>query len=81
MRMLMLLLTVCLGTSYCHAQSGLVQFIHNSHDAGLVDFYVDDTRLLDDLDFRTATPFVSVPHGAHKVDIVAGGAADNSTVI
>ena len=81
MRTLLLLLTLCLGTSYCHAQFGQVQFIHNTHDAGLVDVYVDDVRLLDDLDFRTATSFVSVPPGTHKMDLVAGTAENNDTVL
>jgi hypothetical protein len=63
--------------------SGLarVQIIHNSPDAGAVDIYVDDKRLLDDFIYRSATPFVPVPGGSHKIDIVAGSDASNSNPV
>ncbi|MCW5924517.1 MAG: DUF4397 domain-containing protein [Saprospiraceae bacterium] len=40
--------------------SATVQIIHNSV-SGTVDVYVNDELLLDDFEFRSATPFVEVP--------------------
>ncbi len=54
------------------------QFIHNMLDVGDVDVYLDDQRLLDDFAFQTATPFLPLPKGRHKIDIVAGADADNA---
>ncbi len=79
MRVLFLLLLAYVGTSAVQAQLGLVQFIHNAPDAGLIDVYIDDSLLKDDLVFRAATPFLAIAHGRHKVDIVPGNSADNST--
>lgn len=58
-----------------------VQLIHNVPDAGPVDLYIDDARVLDDFAFQTATPFVPVVRGTHKIDIVGGDAADNSSPV
>ena len=55
-----------------------VQFIHNALPAGPVDLYVNDTRVLDDFDFRTATSYLAVPAGDAMVDVTEGSAADNS---
>lgn len=54
-----------------------VQIIHNSADpaASTVDVYAGSTLLIDDFDFREATPFVDVPGG---VDIPVGIAPANS---
>jgi len=42
-----------------------VQFIHNSPDAlaEVVDVWVDDELVLDNLGFRTASPFLDIPAG------------------
>ncbi|MEZ4738654.1 MAG: DUF4397 domain-containing protein [Flavobacteriales bacterium] len=55
-----------------------VQIIHNSADAAAatVDIYVNDAILLEDVAFRTATPFLDVPAG---VDLAVGIAPGNST--
>jgi hypothetical protein len=55
-----------------------VQVIHNSADAvaAQVDVYLNNTLLLDDFTFRTATPFVDVPAA---VGISVGIAPSNST--
>ena len=55
------------------------QIIHNAPDAGPIDVYVNGYRLLDDFDFRTATPFEVILAGTYTLDIVAGMDADNST--
>ena len=55
-----------------------VQVIHNSADlaAAVVDVYLDNTLLLDDFAFRTASPFVDAPAGT---PFVVGVAPGNST--
>lgn len=55
-----------------------VQFIHNSADPQLaqVDLYLDGNLLKDDMDFRTATPFLTVP-GNDSLSL--GVAPHNST--
>ena len=55
-----------------------VQFIHNALPASPVDVYVNDTRVLDDFGFRTATPYLAVPAGDAMVAVTEGTAADNS---
>jgi hypothetical protein len=62
----------------------LVQFIHSVPDAGSVDVYVNDRRILDDFAFLTATPFMPVLCRnicTRKIDIVAGDAVDNSSPV
>lgn len=46
-----------------YAPSARVQVIHNSADtaAALVDIWMDQALLLDDFEFRTATPFAYLP--------------------
>lgn len=47
------------------AQTARVQVIHNAPDpaADTVDVWLDNTLLLDDFPFRTASPFVNAPAG------------------
>ncbi|MBK9336838.1 MAG: DUF4397 domain-containing protein [Lewinellaceae bacterium] len=52
-----------------------VQIIHNS-PSPTVDVYANTDLLIDDFEYRTATPFIDVPAG---VDITIGIALDNST--
>lgn len=49
------------------------QIIHNSGDAAAdsVDVYVNGTKLLDNLAYRTATPFIDVPSGTPLTIAVA----------
>jgi len=55
-----------------------LQVIHNSSDlaASTVDVWVNNALLLDDFDFRTASPFVDAQAG---VDLTVGIALPNST--
>ncbi len=57
-----------------------LQVIHNAADpaAASVDVYVNDSLLLNDFAFRTATPFIDVPAG---VVLNIGVAAGNSTSV
>ncbi|MDX1545779.1 MAG: Ig-like domain-containing protein [Rhodothermales bacterium] len=57
----------------------LVQLIHNLLDAGAVDVYVDGMRVADDLDFREATPYLTLDaDGTVTIDVTEADAADNS---
>jgi hypothetical protein len=56
--------------------SAMVQIIHNS-PTPTVDIYANGDILLDDFEFRDATPFVSVPAGV-EIDIAVAGASSSS---
>lgn len=58
-----------------------LQVIHDSPyaAAAVVDVYVNDTLLLDDFKFRTATPFVDVPAGVPlKIDVAPGDSTSSA---
>lgn len=67
-----------LTTVASFGQTARVQVIHNSADAAasVVDVYVNGGILLDDFEFRTASPFVNAPAGIPLTIVVAPG---NST--
>jgi len=58
------------GSTLLFGQTARVQVIHNSADkaADTVDVWANDTILLDDFAFRTASPFIDVPAGV-DIDI------------
>lgn len=60
------------------AQTARIQVIHNSADAAAqtVDVWLDNTLLIDDFSFRTATPFINAPAGS---PFTIGIAPANST--
>jgi Ca2+-binding RTX toxin-like protein len=58
-----------------------LQVIHNSPytAAAVVDVYVNDALLLNDFQFRTATPFVDVPAGVNlKIDVAPGNSTSSA---
>lgn len=61
-----------------YAQTARVQVIHNSADAlaATVDVYVNGMLTLDNVNFRTASPFTDLPAG---VPLIVGVAPDDST--
>jgi hypothetical protein len=74
----------CLGAAYGQVEDysisvslplARVQVVHNSPDpaASVVDVYLGSTLLLDDFEFRTATPFVDVPANLEITLSVAPG--------
>jgi len=67
-----------LGAGAVHGQTARVQVVHNSADvaAGTVDVWLDNTLLLDNFAFRTASPFVDAPAGS---PFTVGIAPPNST--
>ena len=54
-----------LFAAHVHAQTARLQVIHNCADLGAatVDVWLDNTLLLDNFAFRTATPFIDAPAG------------------
>merc|ERR1739838_656624 len=62
------------------ASKARIQAIHNSADAAAasVDVYLDGALLLDNFDFRTASPFIDAPA---EVDIQLAIAPSNSTSV
>jgi len=69
-------LVMLLGTAY--AQNARLQVIHNAADPGAasVDIYLNGTLLLDNFEFREATPYIDAPAGT---PINIGVAGPNST--
>jgi hypothetical protein len=59
-------LAMGLGILSSIAQTARVQVIHNSADAAAqtVDVWLDNTLLIDNFAFRTASPFIDAPAGA-----------------
>jgi len=55
-------------------ESARVQVIHNSADAAasVVDVWLDNTLLLDNFAFRTASPFVDAPAGVEFTIAIQG---------
>jgi hypothetical protein len=68
-----------IATTQMFAQSPRVQVIHNSPDAAAatVDIWINGAKAVEDLDFREATPFVTLNSGTTNVGIAPG----NSTTI
>ncbi len=61
------------------AQNARVQIIHNSADAAasVVDVWLDNTKILDSLQFREASPFINAPAGvSFDIRIKAAGSSD-----
>lgn len=77
---LLLLNLALLSVGWVNAQTARVQVIHNSADtsAATVDVWLDNTLAIDDLNFRTATPFLELPSNT-PVDITIQ--PSNSTVM
>ncbi len=78
------LFVFCGLTSLTQAQdSSLVQIIHNSADIDgrSVDVYLNDVLALDDLKFRTATPFFKVAAGDNNVKVTPDDQAPADSTI
>ncbi len=60
--------------------SARVQVIHNSADtnAQIVDIWLDNTLLIDNFEFRTATPFIDAPAGEEFTIAVKGPNSSNA---
>lgn len=74
----LLTIVALLGLNVATYSQARVQVIHNSADlaAKSVDIWLDDQLLLDDFQFRTASPFVDIPEdGVYTISVQP----DNST--
>jgi hypothetical protein len=65
------------------AQDARVQIIHNSADAATqtVDIYAGSTLLVDDFEFRTATPFIDVTPGTVNIGIAPGTSMSSGDIL
>ncbi len=59
----------------------LVQLIHNAPGAPAVDVYANDERVADDLAYRHATAYVTLPAGEVALDVTGADAPDNSAPV
>jgi|TARA_R110000737_G_scaffold151521_1_gene180830 hypothetical protein len=77
-RLFILLFALYFNTSV-FSQTARVQVIHNSADAAAstVDIWLDNTLLIDDFAFRTASPFIDAPAGTQ---FTIGVAPSSSTM-
>lgn len=65
------------------AQAGTakVRVVHASPDAPAVDVFVDGTAALTNVSFFTASDYLDLPAGAHKVAVAPAGAGEAAAVI
>jgi hypothetical protein len=65
---------------YVPMQTARVQVIHNSADAAaaVVDVWLNDTLLLDNFAFRTASPFIDAPAGIEFTIAIQGQGSTSS---
>lgn len=74
------ILALSLITSFNSFAGARVQVIHNSADmaAETVDVWLDDTLLLDDFMFRTASPFIDAPSNQEFTISIKGPDSQNA---
>ncbi len=58
-----------------------VRIIHASPDIGIVDVFVDGTKILDNFQFGTVTGYVPLPQGSHTLRIALLGTGINAAVV
>lgn len=69
-------------TQYASAQGmSYVRIVHASPDIGTADVFVEGTTLLTNFEFGTATGYVQVPPGTHKVQVALIGRGPNAAII
>ena len=73
-RTTILMIVLSLGVTISSLADARVQVIHNSADpaAEIVDVWLDDVLLIDNFQFRTATPFIDAPAGVEFMISIAG---------
>lgn len=69
-------------TQHASAQGmSYVRIVHASPDIGTADVFVEGTTLLTNFEFGTATSYVQVPPGTHKVQVALIGRGANASII
>lgn len=63
------------------ANPAFVRIIHASPDIGIVDVFVDGTKILDNFQFGTVTGYVPLPQGTHTLRIALLGTGINAAVV
>lgn len=58
------------------ADEAFVRVVHASPDAPNVDVWVDGTKVLTDVPFTAVSDYLTVPAGAHNVQVTATGSTD-----
>lgn len=79
MKKLLLFFAAMIALTYTSQATARLQVIHNSADlaASSVDVWLDNTLLLDNFAFRTATPFIDAPSGVNfKISIQPANSTD-----
>jgi Domain of unknown function (DUF4397) len=67
------------ATAAAQDTPAMVRIVHLSADAPEVDLYVDGTRTLAGVSFKTASKYRALPAGAHTLAVRAAGSAPTST--
>ena len=77
--LLLVLLSLFITSFAVHAQTARLQVIHNAADpaAKMVDIYLGETLLLNDFEFRAATPFIDAPAN-QEIEIGVAPGTSNS---
>jgi len=81
---LVTLLSAPIGVANAQDETGAkatVRFVHVYSGGGPVDIYVDDTQLVSQLAFGTATEYASLPPGDRKIQVVAAGQQPDTALI
>ncbi len=63
------------------AGTSQVSIVHASPDAPAVDVYVDGSAVLTDVPFFTASDYLELPAGEHRIQITPAGASPDDAVI
>src|SRR5579859_2240986 len=61
--------------------TAFVRIVHASPDVGIVDVFVDGTKLLSSFQFATVTEYVPLPAGPHHVQVALLGKGVNATML
>jgi hypothetical protein len=75
----LLLLLALPATAAAQDKGATVRVVHLSSDAPKVDLYVDGTRTVAAVPFKTASRYHSLPAGAHTLAVRPAGSAPTST--
>lgn len=61
--------------------TAFVRLVHASPDIGIVDVFVDGTKLLSSFQFATVTEYVPLPEGSHRVQLALLGKGVSAAMV